>query len=219
MNHEPRLDVIGAALGDPSRARILCALMDGRAFTNKELAFAARIAAPTATAHLQRLADLGLTVSERSGRHVYHRIASEDVADVLEHLSHVTPRDHLERLPQAGRAGGADVLAARCCYAHLAGRLGVAVCEAMQARAMVRVEGAQAVIALDLPDVLRGAAQAGKLCLDWTERRHHISGALGRDMIQAFFKAGWLSRQPDSRALQLTDVGRAGFAQTFGVEA
>ena len=87
MAIEPRLDIIGAALADPSRSRILCELMDGRAFTNKELACAADVSPQTASAHLKQLEMAGLTSSLRSGRHVYHRIAGADVAQVLEGLA------------------------------------------------------------------------------------------------------------------------------------
>ena len=95
MTIEPRLDIIGAALADPSRSRILCEMMDGRAFTNKELACAANVSPQTASAHLKQLEQAGLTASLRSGRHVYHRIANAEVAAILEGLAQLSPTEHL----------------------------------------------------------------------------------------------------------------------------
>ncbi|MFN4156758.1 MAG: ArsR/SmtB family transcription factor [Paracoccaceae bacterium] len=128
MTIEPRLDIIGAALADPSRSRILCELMDGRAFTNKELASAARITPQTATTHLRQLAMAGMTEPLRSGRHVYHRIATAEVADVLEKLALLSPTDHLFR---NGRSGD-DTRLARSCYNHVAGRIGVLMAERLR---------------------------------------------------------------------------------------
>ena len=112
MTIEPRLDIIGAALADPSRSRILCELMDGRAFTNKELACAANVSPQTASAHLKQLEQAGLTASLRSGRHVYHRIANAEVAVILEGLAQLSPTDHLLRPGQIGT----DTRQARSCY-------------------------------------------------------------------------------------------------------
>ncbi len=103
MNLQPRLDITGAALADPSRSRILCELMDGRAFTNKELACAANVSPQTATAHLRQLERAGLTASLRSGRHIYHRIANAEVAAILERLAQLSPTDHLSRSAQIAK--------------------------------------------------------------------------------------------------------------------
>lgn len=225
MTSEPRLDIIGAALGDPSRARILCELMDGRAFTNKELASAAGITAQTASAHLGRLGGAGLTTSLRSGRHVYYRIASAEVAEVLEALATLSPRDHLARTGPKGD----DTRRARSCYNHLAGRLGVQIAERLCAMQVLEHEGESEALrpgaryggfvrelGLDVAP-RRGAQPVARLCLDWSERRHHISGPLAIAIMQKALTMGWLERRRASRALIVTAPGVDAFRRWFGL--
>lgn len=221
MTVEPRLDIIGAALADPSRSRILCELMDGRAFTNKELACAAGIAPQTATAHLRQLQVAGLTVSLRSGRHVYHRIAGADVAAVLERLASLSPTDHLARPGSAGT----DTRLARSCYNHIAGRLGVLMADRLIATGVLSVMGDAVTpgprYGEFLGDIgiepIRGARSPAKLCLDWTERRHHIAGPLATAIMQMALDARWLERRTGSRALTVTDSGFAALDRWFGI--
>jgi DNA-binding transcriptional ArsR family regulator len=213
MAIEPRLDIIGAALADPSRTRILCELMDGRAFTNKELACAADVSPQTASAHLKQLEIAGLTSSLRSGRHVYHRIANVDVAKVLEGLASLSPTDHLSRPSQTA----SDTLRARSCYNHIAGRLGILMTERLVAldvlvlRDDAVMSGSRYRAFLDDLGVEPRAVSPGKppakLCLDWTERRHHISGPLATVLMEKFLEAHWLKRRTGSRALTITDGG------------
>lgn len=222
MTIEPRLDIIGAALADPSRSRMLCELMDGRAFTNKELASAACVSPQTASTHLRQLEGAGLTTSLRSGRHVYHRIASATVAATLEGLAQLSPTDHLVR---PGKSC-ADTLRARSCYNHVAGKLGVLMTERMVALNVLTVrDDAVTVgpryqaflgdIALDGPVVATGKPLA-KLCLDWTERRHHLSGPLATAIMQKFLDAHWLERRVGSRALTITADGCQALERWFG---
>ncbi|WP_170586851.1 ArsR/SmtB family transcription factor [Ruegeria arenilitoris] len=223
MRPEPRLDIIGAALADPTRARILCKLMDGRAFTNKELSCAANITPPTATAHLKQLERAGLTTSIRSGRHVYHRIASAQVASALEKLSTLTPSDHVRRAakPDSG------VLLARCCYNHLAGRLGVWITDNLLDTGVLQLaHGALApgpryhafLTDLDLdPPRVSAHRPVAKFCLDWTERRNHISGSLGIAILEKALKEKWLARQRSSRSLTITPDGKTALARHFGM--
>jgi len=213
MTIEPRLDIIGAALADPSRSRILCELMDGRAFTNKELACAACISPQTASAHLKQLEGAGLTASLRSGRHVYHRIANADVAAILEGLAQLSPTDHLSR---PGRPD-ANTSCARSCYNHIAGRLGVLMTDRLIARNVLTVRndairaGPRYQTFLDEIRIEVPLGGTGKplamLCLDWTERRHHISGPLATAIMQKFLEAKWLERRTGSRALIVTEDG------------
>ena len=224
MSIEPRLDIIGAALADPSRARILCELMDGRSFTNKELASAARVTPQTATAHLQHLSGAGLTTFERSGRHIYHRIANEQVASALEALAQLSPTDHLTRNPKTS----ADTMLARSCYNHLAGRLGVHISTRLIDLDVLTLEGVSlgqgtrytkflADTGITSPKL--SAAQApAKLCLDWTERRHHLSGPLATAFLTHALDVGWLERRRGSRALTITTAGYLGFERFLGLE-
>ena len=223
MAIEPRLDIIGAALADPSRSRILCELMDGRAFTNKELACAAEVSPQTASAHLKQLELAGLTSSLRSGRHVDHKIASGDVAQVLEGLATLSPTDHLARPGQTA----IDTQRARSCYNHIAGRLGVLMTERLVALnvltlrddAMMAGPRYQAFlddIGIENPPISSGKSPA-KLCLDWTERRHHISGPLATAIMQKSLTANWLERWTGSRALTVTADGLDALERYFGL--
>ncbi len=213
MTIEPRLDIIGAALADPSRSRILCELMDGRAFTNKELACAANVGPQTASAHLKQLELAGLTASLRSGRHVYHRIANAEVAAILEGLAQLSPTEHLSRPGQLV----ADTRRARSCFNHIAGRLGVLITDRLIELNVLAVRddaissGLQyraflSDIGIEVP-LGRMARPPAKFCLDWTERRHHISGPLATGIMQKFLEAHWLERRTGSRALNITAHG------------
>ncbi|UWR03777.1 metalloregulator ArsR/SmtB family transcription factor [Ruegeria conchae] len=223
MTIEPRLDIIGAALADPSRSRILCELMDGRAFTNKELACAASVSPQTATAHLKQLESAGLTSSLRSGRHVYHRIANEDVAGVLEKLASLSPTDHLHRNSKAT----CDTRKARSCYNHIAGRLGVLMTDRLIAMDVLIVNADSVSfgpnyhsfldkIGIEVPATTPNKPTV-RLCLDWTERRHHISGPFATTIMKKALDAGWLERRTGSRALTITDKGFSAFKRIFGL--
>ncbi|MBN8290541.1 winged helix-turn-helix transcriptional regulator [Rhodobacter sp. NTK016B] len=223
MTVEPRLDIIGAALGDPSRSRILCEMMDGRAFTNKELASAAKVSPQTASAHLKQLESAGLTASVRSGRHVYHRIAGADVAEVLEGLASLSPTDHLKRPGKAAT----DTQRARSCYNHIAGTLGVLMTERLVALDVLSLRGEAITtgaryqafltdIGVEAPPARSGKPPV-KLCLDWTERKPHLSGPLGTAILQKALAAQWLERRTGSRALSITDGGYDAFDSVFGL--
>jgi DNA-binding transcriptional ArsR family regulator len=220
---EPRLDILGAALADQSRSRILCELMDGRAFTNKELACAANVTAQTASAHLKHLEAVGFTTSLRSGRNVYHRIANADVASALEALGNLSPTEHLHRAKNR-RMPEADTMLARSCYNHIAGRLGVLIADRLFAMNVLRKES-DAVsldpegrtffrkLSIDVPQ----QSSPLKLCLDWTERRHHLSGPLATKTMEHAFKMNWLERRDGTRALKITAQGYEVFARVFSL--
>ena len=218
MHLAPRLDIIGSALSDPSRTRMLCELMDGRAYTNKELASAAGVTPQTATAHLKHLADIGLTVSLKSGRCVYHRLAGPEVAQTLEAIAVLAPSDHLHRATQ-GKGARLDALVARSCYDHLAGRLGVAICAALQKKDLLQPEGLSFV---PKPDELWGKLGVvfpekpgrkpfARTCLDWTERKHHLAGPLATQLMSHAFEAHWLRRIRNGRGLEITTAGQHAF--------
>ncbi|WPZ35060.1 winged helix-turn-helix domain-containing protein [Thalassobaculum sp. OXR-137] len=220
MTLSAKFELIGAALANESRARMLCALMDGRAFTNKELALAAGVSEPTATAHLRQLAEAGLTVSMRSGRSVYHRLASAEAANLLERLGGLTPQPYLHRARRS--PGNADLLVARSCYSHIAGRLGVLLLDALVARGAIVLEGESVTLArpaffaslgLSMP---RAGPEPVRLCLDWTERRPHLSGPLGAALMDHALRSGWLSRGAP-RVLTVTEPGYAALHTHFGL--
>jgi len=216
-----------ALIGDPGRAAMLQALLGGRAEPAGALAWAAGLTAQAASNHLARLVDGGLVRVEREGRHRYYRLANAEVAHALEALAVLAaPVRSLEhpRSPQA-RA----LREGRCCYGHLAGRLGIAVTDALVARDLLRpVDGKLYDIppagrvwfedlGLDL-DALRSKRGAARQCLDWTERRHHLAGPLGVALLSRMVALGWIDTEAGSRAVKLTTLGREELRERLGVD-
>lgn len=208
-----QLAEFGALLAEPARAAMLLVLMDGSARPAGELARVAGVGAATASAHLKRLLDGGLLAVYEQGRHRYYRLADDETAAWLEALA-------LPRAPSAARPRGGDpaLCRARSCYRHLAGQLGVALCDAWLTRGWLRGDGrglhleaagAAAVMASGLggfsPE--QWLRLAGRGCLDWTERRLHLGGPLGVAITGAMLDAGWLRRSQHSRALLPSDDG------------
>jgi len=209
-----QLAEIGSLLAEPARAAMLLALIDGTARPAGELAQAAGVGAATASAHLKRLLEGGLLAVHVQGRHRYYQLAGEDVSALLEAMALPRVRPALP-VP----AGGDRALRlARTCYRHLAGRLGVGLCDAMLANDHLHMtsEGLRlrdsGVVALVSAGLQPNVAQAllplqGRSCLDWTERRMHVGGPLGVSLTDALLEAGWLRRRSGSRALQPSDDG------------
>jgi DNA-binding transcriptional ArsR family regulator len=218
---------VAALLGDPARAAMVAALEDGRALPASELARRACVRPSTASEHLARLVGGGLLAVQQSGRHRYFRLASDDVAHAVEALAAIAPRAPVRSLRTANTASALEE--ARTCYDHLAGRLGVAVTDALvRRRALKEVDGvfvsgsrATAVLGglgIDERDLRRARRPFALSCLDWSERRPHVAGALGASIAARALAAGWVRRRSDSRALDITDAGRAAFAARLGLE-
>ena len=227
MSEVTHLAATAALLGDPARANILSALMDGRALTAKELAFAAHVSPQTTSGHLARLTEANLLIGDRQGRHRYYRLASPHVAHMVESIMALAG----ETQPPARRTawkGGEALRTARTCYDHIAGRLGVALADRL-------IERGHVLLAPDggeLTDAGQGflgafgaepdrAGSAKRVfcrpCLDWSERRPHLAGRVGAALACRCFELGWIARMRDSRAVSITTAGHAGFAETFGV--
>lgn len=217
-----------AMVGEPARAAMLSALMDGRALTATELAGVAAITPQTASAHLARMVAAGLLALERQGRHRYHRLASPAVARMLEGIMAVAGSQARQAKPLRVGPRDAALRAARTCYDHLAGRLAVGIADRMLARGQLELSadggaitpaGEAMLSALGVPARPEGA-KTGRLfcrpCLDWSERRPHIAGLVGAALCTRCFELGWVTRIAGSRALRVTRAGEAGFAATFG---
>jgi DNA-binding transcriptional ArsR family regulator len=219
---------VAALMGDPTRATMLDALMDGRARPAGELARCAGIAPSTASEHLARLVAGRLLVVEPSGRERRYRLASAEVAEVLEALSRLGSEAPVSSLRAASRS---DALrAARTCYDHLAGRFGVAVTEALVARDVLRMRDGSfelsedgevflAELGVDVAGARARKRVFARACLDWSERRPHLAGALGAALADAVLEHGWVRRRPNDRALSVTPAGVDALRSRFGVEA
>jgi DNA-binding transcriptional ArsR family regulator len=215
-------------LADHSRAAICLALMDGRAWTAGELARHAGIAAPTASEHLNLLVSAGLLSEERQGRHRYVRLADADVARLLESLSVAAGRPAPARSLRAVRAAS-DLAAARTCYDHLAGALAVRLFDALVGHRLIDETAGLALTPAgrswftDLagPEALRPPRTRPLLrtCLDWTERRPHLAGALGAALHRELAARSWIRHCEGSRAVRLTPSGAVALAGLLGIEA
>ncbi len=225
MTDDLSLASIAAAIGDPARAAILLALMDGRSRTAKELAYLARISASTASAHLGKLLDLGLIFVMPLGRNRYFRLASPLVGQMLETMSNVAAGS---RPRQLRRPGNEALGLARTCYDHLAGRLGVMIADSLQRQGHVRLsdDGGEVTtsgldffskLGLDVDRAKHSKRIFCKPCLDWTERRPHIAGSLGASLCGHCVDRGWVMRSRDSRALHITPEGHKNFAAYFEI--
>jgi DNA-binding transcriptional ArsR family regulator len=228
---------IAALAGEPARAGMLHALMDGRALTASELAHAAGIAPQTASGHLARMTAAGLLRVEKQGRHRYHRLASPAVAQMMESIMQVASdvasdlRPTLRPLSVGPR--DAALRAARTCYDHLAGRLGVALADALvaggyaelaQDAGLVTDTGMKLLGRIGI-DVEALSARRGnrsprvlcRPCLDWSERRPHLAGALGAALCTHGLENGWIRRINGTRAVAITPKGERLFREQLGV--
>jgi len=232
-----------ALIGDRARARVLMALADGRALPASVLAAEAGVSASTISEHLAQLLAAKLLTAERQGRARYFRLADPAVAEALEAIARISPPEPIRSLRQGTRAHA--LRRARTCYNHLAGRLGVNVMAALLDQGLLsggdgrhHPESAEAdrlaapgddltyrltahgrtqltAFGLDLPAL--GRQRPIRYCVDWSEQRHHLAGPLGAALTHRMFDLGWLRRSDQRRVVHLTETGRHGLRETFGV--
>jgi DNA-binding transcriptional ArsR family regulator len=220
MKEGPSIARIGALVGDHARAEVLTALMADRALTASELAQVAGVTKQTISAHLAKLLDAGLLAVESQGRHRYFHLADRDVAQLLESLMGIAFRTGAVRAQQSPREPA--LRKARICYDHLAGELGVLAYESLvqrkrlhrhDDRVVLTPSGARWFETLGI-DVEQLAAQPRtfcRTCLDWSERRHHLAGALGAALLRQVLDRGWARRARGSRAILFTVPGDQAF--------
>ncbi|MEU1668491.1 winged helix-turn-helix domain-containing protein [Streptomyces sparsogenes] len=233
-----------AAIADPSRARVLRALAEGRALPASVLAAEAGVSASTVSGHLALLLESGVVRVEPHGRHRYYRLAGPAVAEALEALARISPPLPVTSLREAGHAHA--LRRARTCYDHVAGRLGVTLMAALLERGCLEggdgrfdpgtakrdrlsapgqdvtyrltASGREELAAFGVDaDRLRGRRPLIRYCVDWTEQRHHLAGALGAALTDRLFERDWIRRGSRRRVVLLTDAGRTGFERAFGV--
>jgi len=217
---------VAAIVGEPARAAMLSALLDGRALTAGELAYSARVTPQTASTHLAKLTEAGLVSPIREGRHRYFRLASPKVVEMLDGILAVALENRPRYRPLSRQAR--QLSAARLCNDHLAGRLSVDLTASLVTREYIVVGDEAAEITkagarfltkfgIDLPALKSKRRHLCRLCLDWTERRPHIAGAVGAALAKRCFDLGWTERMKHGGAVIVTASGKRGFRETFGI--
>lgn len=236
---------IGALVADPARARILLALGDGRALPATVLANEAGVAPSTTSAHLGKLVDGRLLTVERHGRHRYFALAGPEVAQLIEALAQLAPPAPVRSLREGSRANAVRV--ARTCYDHLAGMLGTQLMGVMLQRGLLtggdgmfhgstidedrlaapgfdldyrltrRGQNEFESFGIDFAELRSHPRPLIRYCVDWSEQRHHLAGSLGAALAARMFDLGWVTRAREGRAVAVTDTGRDGLRDTFGV--
>ena len=213
--------------GDRTRAAFLLALSEADALPLSDLAARAGVTPATASVHLSKLLKAGLVGDERHGRHRYFRLAGPPVAEAIEALAAIAPVAPARSLRDA--TVGEALRAGRTCYDHLAGRVGVELAAALERRRLLVPEGDRLVLTkrgkrdlaelgLDLAAVAAARRTFARRCLDWSERRYHVAGALGAALSDRLFALGWIERHGSSRAVRVTAAGHRGLRARFGLD-
>jgi DNA-binding transcriptional ArsR family regulator len=224
-----RLAAIAGAIAEPARTRMLCCLMDGRARTSTELAVVAQVSPSTASVHLAKLKEQHLVVLLAQGKHRYYSLAGAHVAEALEALMRVAGVPATTFVPSTPER----LRLARTCYDHMAGTIAVAMHDFMLRNAWLDGgEGSGTAYALGAagqaafaelgvaPEALRKSRRRfACACVDWSERRPHLGGALGAGLLAMLLRDGWVERDLDSRALAVTRAGQRHFKRVFQIGA
>ena len=225
MKDGPNIAAIAAMVGDPARANMLTALLNGEALTASELALEANVTKQTASSHLNKLVAGGLVKVEAQGRHRYYRLADADVAGLLETLMGVAARAKALRTRPGPKEPA--LRRARLCYDHLAGELGVSLYDAFVKNKWITPQRDGALVLTRLGrakvssfGVEMTAREAGarplcRACLDWSVRRHHLAGAVGAALLEAMMERGWVAQRGSSRVLEFSKIGEGALKRTF----
>jgi DNA-binding transcriptional ArsR family regulator len=226
MNVFP-IAVVAELIGEPARAAILVALLDGRALPAGELAFISRVSAQSASGHLSKLVDGGLLSVQSEGRHRYYKIASAEVGHALEALGAISTAP--QRATALDRLQTNDLRIARTCYDHLAGVIAVEITKALEASEILEPFGERdyelgaggeawfAEIGVKVSQFRSSRRSFARRCLDWTERKPHLAGALGAALCSRVIALNWVVRRPKTRALRLTLQGQRGLHKLLGI--
>lgn len=222
----PNIASVAALIGDPTRAAMLLTLLSGAAHSASELAYRGAASPQAASAHLRKLADGGLLTVAVSGRQRLYRLATREVAQAIEALSSIAGPPQIAALTQSIAAE--RLREARTCYDHLAGRLGVAVTDALLGRGALHANGSEFQVTsrgerffggleIDVPALRHGRREFTRACMDWTERRPHLAGSLGKALLDRFVANRWIVRGPEDRYVQLTERGQRMVSRLFGI--
>jgi DNA-binding transcriptional ArsR family regulator len=215
-------------IGEPARATMLWKLLGGKAFTATELAISADISAQSASMHLTKLVKANLLSVVSQGRHRYYQLSGPEVAYVLESISNLVPTDKL-LTEEPEQVNQNDIKFCRTCYDHLAGRVGVAVTDRMVEKKIIAGSGKHnyevtpkgikwlADLNISANDLMKQRRAFARKCLDWSERRYHISGSLGAALFDKMIKMKWMSKQKNSRIVLLTSTGQMKLYDLLGL--
>jgi len=226
MGSCPNIVEVASLIGDPSRAAMLLNLLGGKALPASELARAARITPQTASSHLAKMIEGGLLVHESYGRHRYYRLASAEVGHALEALNMIARPKPIRSLRESDHSKALHF--ARTCYDHIAGEAGVALTDRMLEIGLVEEAGQDFVVTpygmkwfegfgIPLEGPQKTRRHFARQCLDWSERRHHMAGALGAAVTGRLFELKWVERIPGGRALHVTHDGFLALERELGI--
>lgn len=227
MKANSNVAMIASLVSEPSRAAILTVLMDGRFHAASELAYMARIQPQTASFHLAKLVQANVVSVEKQGRHRYYGIQNQEVAQVMESLLSIAPPIQIKSLKQSSEDKALRY--ARTCYDHLAGNVGVQFTNALLRTDILREEKEGFAVTdngekffrnfqIDFEGVKNKRRSFSHKCLDWSERRHHLAGALGHALLEKFLELNWVQRLPETRAIKITSEGKRGFKEVFSLD-
>ncbi|ADM68352.1 hypothetical protein GMA19_00499 [Paenibacillus polymyxa E681] len=227
MSTKSNVAMIASLVSEPSRAAILTALLDGRFHTASELAHMAGIKPQTASFHLAKMTEAQVVIVEKQGRHRYFGIQDPEVAQVMESLLSIAPPVPIKSFTHAFENEALRL--ARTCYDHVAGQLGVQLMSFFIQKGILFedqdglhiTEPGEAFFTdfqIDLTKTRQKRRSFSHKCLDWSERRHHLAGALGSALLDRLFELHWIERLPTTRAIRITADGKRGFKEIFSIE-
>ncbi|MDN4084507.1 ArsR/SmtB family transcription factor [Paenibacillus polymyxa] len=227
MSTQSNVAMIASLVSEPSRAAILTALLDGRFHTASELAHMAGIKPQTASFHLAKMTEAQVVTVEKQGRHRYYGIQDPEVAQVMESLLSIAPPVPIKSFKQASE--NEAIRLARTCYDHVAGHLGVQIMSFFMQKGILsedqdglHITQQGEIFFADFQINLKNTRQKRRSfshkCLDWSERRHHLAGALGSALLDRLFELHWVEHLPTTRAIRITAEGKRGFKEVFSIE-
>lgn len=226
MDVSEQFKSIAALIGEPARAIMLWNLLDGKAFTATELAITADVSPQSASMHLNKLVQADLLTVESQGRHRYYRFSKPEVAYVIEAMANLLPSEKIKSRNTETATSDTGIKYCRTCYDHLAGKAGVAITERLLKQKFIIVKEKQfdvtfkgetwfESLGISVANLKSERRVFARQCLDWSERRHHVAGALGAALLEKVLQLGWVRKTKNSRAVIITAKGQDGFYQTL----
>jgi len=220
---ETSIEHIAALIGDPVRVRILWTLLDGRAYTARELAIGVETSPQNLSMHLSKLLKAGLLSVEAQGRHRYYSFSREEVAFAIEAMANLVPPPGVHQEPEM-----VPINYCRTCYDHLAGKVGVLVTDSLVTQKIIEPAGGKFTVTakgtkwltrldIDCLTLQQHRRAFTRACLDWTERRSHLAGALGAALLKKMLDERWIRHMANSRAVLVTPKGQKAFREVFGI--